>query len=139
MPRERGFTLVELMIVVAVIGILSIVAYPSYTSYVLRSERSRAQQLMLEISNRQQQYIVDARAYTATIGSTGLNVPSKDGWSCAATCVSGKYTVSVALVAGPPPSFTITATPTAGTPQAADGVLTLTSDGAKTWAGNPGW
>ena len=128
--RFKGFTLIEVMIVVVVIGILSAIAWPSYQNYVRRSERSKAQQLMLEINNRQAQYIVDARTYVATVGAGGLGVANKDGWTCAATCTNGRYTVSVALTAGPPPGFTITATPT-GT-QVADGTMTLTSAGAKT-------
>lgn len=126
-----GFTLIELMIVVVVIAVLAAVAFPSYQQYVMRSERSKAQQLMLEISNREQQYMLDARAYTATIGSAGLNIGNKDGWTCTTTCTNGKYVVTVTLVAGPPPSFSISADPT-GTTQAADGALTLSSTGTKT-------
>jgi type IV pilus assembly protein PilE len=128
--RRKGFTLIELMIVVAVIGILSAIAWPSYQNYVRRSERSKAQQLMLEISNKEQQYIVDARTYTATVGAGGLNIGNHDGWTCAASCTNSRYTVSVALTAGPPPGFTITAAP-AGT-QTDDGTMTLMSTGAKT-------
>jgi type IV pilus assembly protein PilE len=127
--RSRGITLIELMIVVAVVAILSMVAYPSYEQYIIRANRSAAQQLMLKISSRQEQYRLDARAYTATIGAGGLNVV-EDGWACAATCTNGRYTISVALDAGPPPGYTITAT--AGGPQASDGNLTLNALGTKT-------
>ncbi len=128
--RRKGFTLIELMIVVAVIGILSAIAWPSYQNYVRRSERSKAQQLMLEISNKEQQYIVDARTYTDTVGTGGLNIANHEGWTCAATCTNARYTVSVALTAGPPPGFTITAAPT--TLQANDGTMQLFSTGSKT-------
>ncbi|MBI4291467.1 MAG: prepilin-type N-terminal cleavage/methylation domain-containing protein [Betaproteobacteria bacterium] len=128
---RRGFSLVELMVVVVIVGILAGVGLPSYQQYVRRSERSKAQQLMLEISNRQQQYMLDARAYTATIGSGGLNIGNKDGWTCTATCTNGKYVITVTLAAGPPPTFSISADPT-GTTQADDGTLTLASTGTKT-------
>ena len=126
----HGFTLIELMIVVVVVAVLAAIALPSYQQYVRRSERSKAQQIMLEISNREQQYLLDARAYTATIGAGGLNIADKDGWTCTATCSNGKYVVTVTLAAGPPPTFSISADP-AGTTQAVDGTLTLSSTGTK--------
>jgi type IV pilus assembly protein PilE len=125
----QGFTLIELMITVAIVGIIAMVAIPSYSSYVRKGERSRAQQLMLEIANKEQQYMTDARAYTATLGSGGLNI-SREKWTCTTNCVGERYTVSVTVSSGPPPSFTITATPTAAS-QTDDGTLTLTSAGAK--------
>lgn len=130
--RAGGFSLIELMVVVAVIGILVGIAWPSYLSYVKRANRSQAQQLMLEITNREQQYIVDARQFTATIGSGGLNIGNKDGWTCTATCTNGKYTVSVTVDnAAAPPTYTITADPGSGVQQS-DGVLTLDGTNAKT-------
>lgn len=129
--RTGGFTLIELMVVVAVIGILAGIAWPSYQEYVRRSNRSAAQQLMLEISNRQQQYIVDARQYTATLGSGGLNIGSKDGWTCATNCTNSHYTLSAAVDnTATPPTFTLTATPSGGL-QSGDGTLTLDSLGNK--------
>src|SRR5712692_5534256 len=99
--RRRGFTLIEVMTVVAIIGILAAIAYPSYLKYLQRLNRSQAQQLMMQISSRQVQYFLDARAYTATIGPGGLNIPNRDDWTCTAVCSNGKYTVQVDLV-GPP-------------------------------------
>ncbi len=124
--RRRGFSLLELMIVVVVVGILAAVAYPSYTNYMKRGYRSQAEQLMSEIATKEVQYMLDARAFTATIGSGGLNVPNKDGWTCTATCTNGRYTVQVTLIAGPPPGFFVTATPSGS--QADDGTLYLNAD-----------
>ena len=133
MKAHRGFTLIEVMVVVAVIAILAAVAYPSYQQYIIRANRSAAQQLMMKIASREEQYRLDAKTYTATIGGTGgLNVV-EDGWDCTtdtAKCTNGRYTVTVALVAGPPPGYTITAA--AGGPQLSDGNLTLNDQGTKT-------
>lgn len=123
----RGITLIELLAVVAVVGILGAIAYPSYQAYLVRAARGDAAKLLVTIANRQQQYLLDARAYTATIGPGGLNITSHDGWTCAATCSNARYTVAVTLDAGPPLGFTVTATPQ-GT-QAADGTLALTATG----------
>ena len=141
-PRtsSRGFTLIEVMIVVAIIGVLSAIAFPSYQRYVQRGNRSQAQQLMLEIASKQQQYMLDARQFTATIGSGGLNIASKDGWTCTATCVNSFYAVSVSVDnTATPPTFTVTADPSSSATQSADGKLTLTSDNVKKRLSPPGF
>ncbi|GEM_PF-515211 len=128
--RVPGFTLIELMIVIAVIGILSAIAYPSYQSYVRKGNRSEAQQFMLDISNKQEQYVLDSRTYTATLASGGLNA-SRQNWTCVTTtCSNSYYSIAVTLTAGPPQIYAITAT--AAGAQIADGNLTLTSAGVKT-------
>lgn len=125
--QPRGFTLIEVMIVVAIIGILSAIVYPSYQNYVMRAKRSAAQQFMLDISSREQQYLLDARSYTATLGSGGLNMT-------VSTEVSPYYTFAIAVDnTAAPPTFTITATAIGS--QVNDGNLTLNNLGQKTPAG----
>lgn len=128
MSRKRGFTLIELLIAVAVIGILAAIAYPSYDSYMKRTRRSEAQQLMLDIANRQSQYLLDARSYNATLSA--LNVKSREGWTCAATCTNAYYAIKAEVDnTAAPPTYTITAEPK-GT-QVSDGSMTLDQAGSK--------
>ncbi len=104
------------MIVVAIIGVLTAIAYPSYTKHVKTANRSAAQQLMLKIASRQEQYLLDARAYTAALtGAASINLGATENYfTCTATaCTNRNYTIAVTLVAGPPPGFTINATATA--------------------------
>ncbi|WP_022961887.1 type IV pilin protein [Halopseudomonas pelagia] len=74
--ESRGFTLVELMIVVAIIGILAAVAYPSYREYVLRGNRTEGQSLLVEAAARQERFYAQNNAYLtddANRGRLGVN------------------------------------------------------------------
>ena len=121
-----GFTLIELMITVAIVGILAAVAYPSYQDHVRKSARRAAQSEMMDIANRQQQFLIAKRTFVpyADLTAAGYQLPAE---------LVGKYTPSVAVGATTVPSFTITFQ--AIGPQAKDGDLGLTSDGVKTPAG----
>lgn len=123
---EGGFTLIELLVVMVIIGILAAVAYPAYTSQVVKSNRAAAQTYLLDLAQRETQYLADSRSYAGTV--TQLNLPTPDA-------VAAKYTIAIATQDGPPPAFTITATPLAGTNQQADGPLTIDNTGLKTPAG----
>jgi type IV pilus assembly protein PilE len=65
MRRGAGFTLVELMIVVAIIGILASIAYPSYTSYIARSRRLEGQMALLDIMQQQERFYSLHNTYAA--------------------------------------------------------------------------
>ena len=129
--RARGFTLVELVVVVLIVAILAAFAISTYSQYVRRGNRSQAEQLLQTVSTNEQQYMLDQRQFTSTLGTGGLQV-SSNGWTCnAATCKNTYYSVSATVNNGAtPPSFTLTADP-AGTRQSVDGILTLDSTGLK--------
>jgi len=106
---QAGFTLPEVMIVVAIMAILAAIAYPSYVQYVTRSNRSAAESFIMTVSNKQEQYMLDARQYASDVPTLNLPVPPE---------VSKNYNITVAASAVPP-SYTITAQPT-GTQLAKD-------------------
>lgn len=123
--RVAGFTLIELMITVAVVGILGAIAYPTYKNAMIKNRRSAVQATMADIAQREQLYLGDNRAYASALtGASSLSytVPSD---------VSTYYTITIDVVAGPPPSYTITATPVSTQSNKDDGTLTLTSAGVK--------
>ena len=72
-PREqhRGFTLVELLIVVAIVAILALIALPSYQAQIRKGHRAAAQSYMMDLAQRQAQYLLDARAYASTEAALG--------------------------------------------------------------------
>lgn len=117
----KGFTLIELMVAVAIVGILTAIAVPSYKDYIVKGKRSAVQAFMLDAASKEKQYLLDARAYSTNLTTVGAPVPSD---------ISATYTVTVTVTSAPP-AFTVTAVPVAGSSQASDGTLTLTSDGAK--------
>jgi type IV pilus assembly protein PilE len=136
--RQCGLTLVELLIVMVIVGILTAVAFPAYQGQQRKGSRAAAQALLVNIANRQAQYLLDARNYAVGAGALATLNVSLPGE------VAPFYTVVVENAAGgttpsTPPSFLIRATPVAGTRQEADGELRLVHDGTKSRGGNPGW
>ncbi|MFO1224791.1 MAG: type IV pilin protein [Burkholderiaceae bacterium] len=111
--RAGGFTLIELMVVVAVLGILAAVAYPSYMNSVRKSRRADAKTALLDLAARQERWMSTNNAYTATAAQLGLA-------ALPASVLSGSqayYQLSVSNVT----ATTFTATATALGDQANDG------------------
>lgn len=70
---SKGFTLIELMIVVAIVGILAAVAYPSYTEYVKRSHRAEIASLLSEQTQALERFYSRTGSYRNFVGMSGGN------------------------------------------------------------------
>lgn len=74
---KRGFTLIELMIVVAVVGILGAIAYPSYTSSVQKGKRAQGRAALAELMQQQERYMTQNNTYlTFTSAQDGTTTPA---------------------------------------------------------------
>ena len=110
MKRTKGFTLIELMIVVAIIGILSAIAIPAYTDYVTRAKIPEATSTLADLRVKMEQYYLDNRTYPtggcvvvvppAVPGATELAVPpaANFAFSCGAPTATA-YTITATGVA----------------------------------------
>lgn len=118
-----GFTLIELMIVLAIVGILAMVAYPSYMESVKRGQRSSARTSLLEAQQFMERfYAANSRYTTDEAGSVSPTLPAR---LLAVPAEAPRYNLSVVATLN---GYTLTATPI-GTDICGD--LTLTHTGVK--------
>lgn len=130
-----GFTLIELMIVVIIVAVLMGIALPAYQNQVLRGHRAAAKAEIMEIANRQEQYLLASRSYVGDVSDISAET---DGTVAEISYklpedVASRYTFSLStLSSSSSPYFIISALPKGN--QVKDGAeaLTLDSQGNKT-------
>lgn len=110
--RAKGFTLIELMIVVAIVAILTTIAYPNYRDYVIRGQLVDATQGLAAVRANMERYFQDNRTYV-TVGAftppcTAANVAyGRFNISCPGSTAT-TYTATAVGIAGPLAGFTFT-------------------------------
>lgn len=131
---QRGFTLVEIMIVVAIVAILASIALPSYQQYVIRSSRQAAQAELVDLSGLQEKIFLNSNGYSTSV-TNAYNGNAAGGLGATSGMTKdGRYSLSLNVNGA---SFTLTATPVSGGPQAGDGNLSITSTGVRLWGSKP--
>ena len=128
--RASGFTLIELMIVVAVAAILVAIAVPTYQSQIRHSRRTDAKTAVLDAAVREEKYLTLSNGYTTTASNLGYSaLPTLIGsggyynlYVCvgAATTTTAPTVPCVAVTGTTGTSFVVAAIPVAGTSQASD-------------------
>lgn len=126
--NHNGFTLIEVMIVVAILGIISAIALPSYTESIRKGKRTDAKVELLRIAQMQESYFVQNLSYAKILGATTATVGGL-GLGATVTSEQQEYTIGIT----PIPStcsglagttactgFTLSATPVTGKGQAGD-------------------
>jgi type IV pilus assembly protein PilE len=137
---STGFTLIELMIVIAVVAILVLVALPAYQDQVIKTKRTVAKSEMQDLLARQEQFFVNNRQYATDLTVLGFGnatsyMINSDGDEVAATASDRIYSISISGASAT--AFTLAAAPQLA--QARDtrcGTLLITSAGAKSESGS---
>lgn len=141
---ERGFTLIEMMMVVAIIAIIAAIALPGYQQSVRSSRRADAVLALQQIQMAQERLRAECTSYGAGLAAARVcdpGTPANNRLALATTSPDGLYTLALSNVS--PTGYTATATAVPGTSQAADpgcdaltlvvAGLTLTKTPAECW------
>ena len=125
--KNKGFTLIELMIVVAVVGVLAAIGYPSYTDYVLRAKRGDAKAALLKVQLAQEKWRANHTTYGDMDDLDVLTFDDPDYLSD-----DKYYTVTASSVTGT--AYTLTATPKSPHTDSECGnlIIALNNDGTET-------
>jgi len=130
--NQQGFTLIEMMIVVAIIGILAAIAYPSYQQYVIKTKRTDMMSEMQNIASEIESRKLAQGSYSAI--SAGVKTDFATAYPRQGTQL---YDVTINPTTLTPPDNTltnkwiITATPKTNSQMTNDGILTLNYQGIK--------
>lgn len=132
----NGFTLMEVMIVLAIVAILSSIALPSYKTYTAKQKARSGQSDLVALSMNMENYLQNTTSYPSTTTSTAATQTALSGWNPAA---AGNFTYTISAVTQPTTSangsYTLTAT---GIGSALSGcTMTLSSANARTMSGCP--
>jgi type IV pilus assembly protein PilE len=130
----KGFSLIELMIVVAIIAILASLAYYNYSRYAFRTRRADGREMLMRVAAAQERFFTNTNGYVTS--AAGITNAPPNGLGLTATSTGGHYTITAAPgTSGDNQGFILAAAPVAGDVQASDACGSLTYDNV----GNKGW
>lgn len=132
---SRGFTLIEMMIVIVIVSVLLLVGLPAYRKQVIQGNRAEGTGALLRIMDRQERYYANNFPPTYALNMTKLGFASTT-----LETENGHYSIAVGNCTGSTDlKSCVKLTATAQGGQTDDGDLTLNSRGEKTRCGKTGW
>jgi len=123
--KDLGFTLIEMMIVLAIVALLAAIAFPSYQEQVAKGRRTDAKNLLMRVASDQERFYSSNFRYTADLTELGYSDANPED-------ENGHYSVA-SVVSGDAQTFALTAT--AALPDTRCGNFALTSGGARSVTG----
>ncbi len=136
---QKGFTLIELMIVVAIVGILAAVAYPSYQDSIIKTKRAEGRAALMEIMQQQERYYTQNNTYFAFTSTTANN---KFKWYSGDSAAASSYEIKAEACTGDAIGNCVMLTAMPGTTKVNSGYkdakcgdISLTSTGVKAASG----
>ena len=136
---NSGFSLIELMIAVAIVGILAAIAYPSYLNFIVDARRTDGQEALLGFANAMERFKTANMTYVGAGTAGGGNAtgsPAATTFPAQAPLDGGDKYYDLTITAADSLSYTLRATPIAGTSQATDGLMEISSTGVRRWDQN---
>lgn len=119
--NERGFTLIEMLIVIAIIGVLAAIAYPTYTQFIERARRADARAVLLEAAQFMERRFTESRSYVGITLPTSLSAAPREG--------AAWYSIAASNLTAT--TYTLTATPRSGWTPKSCGSLSLDQLGVR--------